>query len=1193
MLVIHDWLAENAVFDMGSMLNVTGTGGNNDPIQMTTFGALLSNQLTEIQQSNYYGGICLAYAAAYTYLVQAAFPEIYTQDGKWCTPAQVDSKGGDIVDFNQVMFYADTAETSVAGEGFGGGAFNNVHYFNAVKIKNAPTSNNADDKMMGNWFYVDACYDDIYVECISQYRVEGEGAVNHSYFLVSPQTMGKMWANSIDYIDSLYDGYTYVVETDNQGNQVPSDNIDSSAEYYDPTHPNYVKVETRNETKNDNTCYEDSWFSGAVSKIYHSNGNWYYVDSGSNSATYGSMIGDDGSINIDQDQMGQNGLDMSGMMHSNRVDIEKQDKLKSRPMSSPDYWEDEEDDQQQNPGYGSLDMDTKSDPYASVIFDYGTGEVNGTAASEQLAAAVEEDFIYNDQYPGLTHSIALVNNTIYFNLGNQIWSMNRNGATSASVFREYNTVNASSDGRPFKGSSYKLDDKGTDLSVKNPPIAAMASHDSYRPLYNYVDAEGQVVLDYQGNPSDAYMSKLQSGQMTQAQMEAAIVGRQFVMMYAEPTVTVNLATNYSYTSAFTDSMTDEQKSASIYTKAALNYNPDYTQGISEDSVNDNEEFLWCANIREATAQSNWASLNNSTVGRDTVSCSAKNDGHSYRYDRNQDAYLCNNCGLHAYNLANQPSYGKIELSAIVDSGISQDFIDQNQQQGGDQLSTTTTPVSPLREGATSQSNVVVKVTANNGYGLPTVTYTREGGNGRSSEIAMTQNEDGSYTGTITKDSEFSLIVSAELRRTVNVTVNNADHGEVAVLTTVKVPGEQQGANGAGVVQIQEGKTGAAPNNDNLTIAVKPDEGYAVKSVKVNNTEVAESNGNYTYRLNNQNITVAVEFAELFDVKVDPEIENGSVTFKVNDKEATTAFEGDTVTLTVTPKSEEYTAVVKYTYSELVDGVATDKEETVTAANGVYSFRMPASDVTVTATFTAKTYKVTLDEVDGGKIAADKTEAAAGETVTLTATPDEGKELDAWTVMNGTSPVEVKDNKFIMPTGDVTVTATFKDTVVLYTVNTSAGVVATPNKVEAGDSVTLAIDIPEGKEIDTVSYKKTGSETNVPISKNASNAYEFEMPDSDVTVTVTFKDAVVLYTVNTSAGVVATPNKVEAGDSVTLAIDIPEGKEIDTVSYKKTGSETNVPISKNASNAYEFEMPDSDITVTVTFKDTTAAPDQDA
>ena len=40
-------------------------------------------------------------------------------------------------DFIQAKFYADTAETSVAGEGFGGGAFNNVHYMNAVRLPNA------------------------------------------------------------------------------------------------------------------------------------------------------------------------------------------------------------------------------------------------------------------------------------------------------------------------------------------------------------------------------------------------------------------------------------------------------------------------------------------------------------------------------------------------------------------------------------------------------------------------------------------------------------------------------------------------------------------------------------------------------------------------------------------------------------------------------------------------------------------------------------------------------------------------------------------------------------------------------------------------------------------------------------------------------------------------------------------------
>ena len=1092
MLVLHDWLAENAVFDMGSMLNVTGTGGNNDPIQMTTFGALLSNQLTTIQNADYYGGICLAYAAAYTYLVQAAFPEIYTQNGKWCTPAQVDAKGGDIVDFNQVMFYADTAETSIAGEGFGGGAFNNVHYFNAVKIKNAPTSNNADDKMVGNWFYVDACYNDIYVECISQYRVEGEGAVNHSYFLVSPQTMGKMWADSIDYIDSLYDGYVYQVETDRQGNIVPSDNLPTDHKDYDPNHPEYEKVETSNETKNDNTCYEDSWFSGAVSKIYNDGTNWYYVDSGSNSSTYSSMINDDGSIDIDQDQMGENGLNMSQMMHSNRVDVEKQDKMKSRPMSAPDYWVDEEDDNQQNNGYGSLDMETKSDPHATVIFDYGTGKTstNGNVSND-LKAAVEEDFIYNDQYPGLTHSIAMVNGTIYFNLGNQVWSLKKNSgwngnSWSASKFREYNAVSASSDGRAFKGSSYTLDESGTALSVKNPPIAAMASHDAYTPLYNYVDAEGQVVLDYQGNPSDVYMQKLQSGQMTQEQMQAAIVGRQFVTMYANPTVTVNLATNYSYTSAFTDRMNDEQKQASVYTKAAINYNPDYTQGISDDSENDNSEFLWCANIRETTAQADWASK---TIGTDTVSCTAKNDGHSYSYNRTEKAYLCNNCGLHAYNLANQPTNGKIVLHGNTDSGISQDFIDQNQQQGGDQLSTTTTPVSPLREGATTQSEVIVIVTPNSGYGLPSVTYTVEGGNGRSKEVAMTLNSsDRTYTGTITKDSECSLIVSAELKKVVNVTVNNAEHGEVAVLTTVKVPGEQQGANGAGVYQIKEGETGHAPTTDNLTISVKPDEGYEVKSVKVNNADVAASNGNYTYELNNQNITVAVEFAEKFDITVE-KAEHGKVEADVKN-----AFKGDIVTLTVTPDAE-YTETLTVTYGQNNTAVTTTK-----GADGKYTFEMPAGDVKVTATFATKVYAVNIDNAVKEYVTSDKATAAKGETVTLTVKPAEGKELDKVTVTNGTNPVDVADNKFQMPAGDVTVTATFKDKT--YTVTATAGENGTITKVtdpvKAGESVTLTIAPAEDYEVDKLTVNGEDKTSDIVALK-----YTFTV-NADTTVNVTFK-----------------------------------------------------------------------------------------
>ena len=143
-LFLHDWLCENAWFDMGAMTakDENGNPASSDPIQMTTFGALLSNQLRESYDANgdgtaegYYGALCPGYAAAYNLLVQAANPDVYQttetvtdEDGnettqtRWATVAEVDERGGDLVDFVQVLFYTDTAETSIAGEGFGGGA---------------------------------------------------------------------------------------------------------------------------------------------------------------------------------------------------------------------------------------------------------------------------------------------------------------------------------------------------------------------------------------------------------------------------------------------------------------------------------------------------------------------------------------------------------------------------------------------------------------------------------------------------------------------------------------------------------------------------------------------------------------------------------------------------------------------------------------------------------------------------------------------------------------------------------------------------------------------------------------------------------------------------------------------------------------------------------------------------------------
>ena len=73
------------------------------------------------------------------------------------------------------------------------------------------------------------------------------------------------------------------------------------------------------------------------------------------------------------------------------------------------------------------------------------------------------------------------------------------------------------------------------------------------------------------------------------------------------------------------------------------------------------------------------------------------------------------------------------------------------------------------------------------------------------------------------------------------------------------------------------------------------------------------------------------------------------------------------------------------------------------------------------------YAVTLTTPEHGIDTADKTYAAAGETITLTITPDTGYELDVLEVKDaseGTVTVS-SDHKFTMPASNVTVTATFK------------------------------------------------------------------------------------------------------------------------------------------------------------------------
>lgn len=84
-----------------------------------------------------------------------------------------------------------------------------------------------------------------------------------------------------------------------------------------------------------------------------------------------------------------------------------------------------------------------------------------------------------------------------------------------------------------------------------------------------------------------------------------------------------------------------------------------------------------------------------------------------------------------------------------------------------------------------------------------------------------------------------------------------------------------------------------------------------------------------------------------------------------------------------------------------------------------------SVISAPATLTVKelvTYTITVNASAGGTATADKTAAAAGEIITLTATPASGYHFDGWSVVSGT--VTIQNNQFIMPAGNVEIQAVF-------------------------------------------------------------------------------------------------------------------------------------------------------------------------
>lgn len=168
------------------------------------------------------------------------------------------------------------------------------------------------------------------------------------------------------------------------------------------------------------------------------------------------------------------------------------------------------------------------------------------------------------------------------------------------------------------------------------------------------------------------------------------------------------------------------------------------------------------------------------------------------------------------------------------------------------------------------------------------------------------------------------------------------------------------------------------------------------------------------------------------------------------------------------------------------------------------------EVIATSAGTDVTVQHSVDVIivgEGGTASVDKTTAKKGETVTITTEAEDGYGVKSVVVNGGDVKVTKKSGKytFTMPDGDVEVKVTFEETYNVFIKDSKYGTITVSDETPfAGDTVTITIKPVSGKQVNSVKVVDEDGNRVKVTSKNGK--WTFTMPESDVTVSATFKQA---------------------------------------------------------------------------------------
>ena len=454
------------------------------------------------------------------------------------------------------------------------------------------------------------------------------------------------------------------------------------------------------------------------------------------------------------------------------------------------------------------------------------------------------------------------------------------------------------------------------------------------------------------------------------------------------------------------------------------------------------------------------------------------------------------------------------------------------------------------------------------------------------------------------------------------------------ITTVCEPPE-----GGTIKSNTGGSFGATPEGESVRFSVISNYGYQLQEVTMSyvdendetqTTVLTANQGSYNFIMPAADVTITAVFDKLYRItsQCNPP-QGGSINLSGD------AFvpEGELKTFTVNANAGYSLTDVTMTYVNEYD--VTQNVTLTPDGNGVYSFIMPAANVTINANFVQVPFGITAvcDPALGGTItltgsAADGSEFE-GQTVVVNVAANDGYEIGSVTVtIDGTSRTVYVTNlgngsySFVMPVGDVTVTAHFNSGYHhIYTVCSppEGGEFVDLNVtyVHEGSEVSFGVAVNDNYMIDhvTVTNNVTGEVEVLEVipleffDGERTYDYSFEMPDADVTLTAYFSAAYKVTCVvspDDEAGYLVAYRTLDGPDAQMYDVFFQPGEQVgvdifeelgyvldhvtvtrddngESITYQNVGQEEHPDCEFIHFYTKNFTMPAADVTVTAFFR----------